>query len=787
MKRPSALATALTMVMTLVIVTGPAAAQTNTDIVLDDSDLAGWTEPGVPGSGLMLVAEGEDSEQGVPGEPDTEDAAAPLASDDVIISGGGWSHSVGMSQYGAYALALADRRHSEILDLYYSGTTLSTNVAAESFWVGLEQELVKVVLTAKAIVSGASPVVVTRGGESVSLSNGQSVTIQYTGIAGGIRECTFSSGAFSSGVGPCNLDLAWDGWATSPTMRVVIDKVWYAGTASSGEECNHSIYPLVVECAYSRGTIHIRPDDTDEPDDIGFNVVLEIDRDDYALGIGEVPYSWPTETLKAQAVAARGYASYVTSVRSDPEDRAWCWCDLYDQSPDQVYVGWGFGTAKWVDAVHDTDRQLLTYGGNPALSIYGSSTGGATENVEDVWNGVPIAYLSSTMDFWSLHPANSRRSWDVAVSSTEFSSDLGFSSIDSVEIVSRYDSGSPSDIVITGISGGASATKHFTGRQIQSIFHLKSPHVNQIRGPFASGDPKVNRHGGANRYETAVAVSWANFDKGSGPEVVVVRGDLFPDALTAAPLATGIGGPVFLTNSTSLTDVLAAELDRLDPSKIYIVGGPAAVSDSVAGELAAYAPVVRLAGQNRYETAVEASKQVSPSGAGTVFIASGSDFPDAVSGSALAASRNSPLLLTRRNSLPDATRSELDRLNPNEIIVVGGSAVVSTSVIDQLKAYAPKVTVLAGSDRYGTSAEVARWGYPSGTERAFLATGTDFPDALAGSAIAGAVDGPILLVKQTTLPGSIEAEIQRLGVNEITLLGGPAAISYAVQDTVDDL
>jgi putative cell wall-binding protein len=112
---------------------------------------------------------------------------------------------------------------------------------------------------------------------------------------------------------------------------------------------------------------------------------------------------------------------------------------------------------------------------------------------------------------------------------------------------------------------------------------------------------------------------------------------------------------------------------------------------------------------------------------------------------------------------------------------------VTNAVITQLGSYAPKVTVLAGDDRYATSAEVAKWGYPSGTERAFLATGTDFPDALAGSAIAGAIDGPILLVKQATVPGSVEAELQRLGVSEISLLGGPAAISYTVQDAVDDL
>ena len=787
MKRMSVIA-ASSLVLIAVLVPIASAAEPNTDVVLSESEIAQWTDPAATGSAPTLVPESEVDEQGLEPPIFADDSAELLAGSDVVISGSGWSHGVGMSQYGAYAQALASRTHSQILSSYYPGATLATNAASESYWVNLEQELVKVVLTAKQIVSGAVPVTVTRGSESVTLSDGQSVTIEYTGITGGVRECTFSSGSFASVVGPCNLDLEWDGWVTGPTMRVVIDKVWYYGTGDAGQECTHSVSPLVLECAYSRGTMHIRPDDNDEPvpGDVGFHVVIEIDRDDYALGIGEVPYSWPTESLKTQAVASRSFASYVSGTRGEITDRQWCWCNIYDKFPDQVYLGWGFGTSKWVSAVRDTDGRLLTHSGSPVLAVYGSSTGGFTENNEDIWNGAPIAYLRATPDVWSLSTVNPQRAWEVGVTATTFASNLGFSSVSSVEVVNRFDSGTPSDVAVTGVASGSTTTKHFTGVEIQSEFGLKSPHINQITGTFAPSDPVVDRWGGGDRYETAVAVSWANFSSGA-PAVVVVRGDLFPDALSAAPIATAVGGPVLLTKSTTLPGIVEEEIDRLNPSTIYVVGGPVAVSDGVVSKLSAYAPVVRLWGQNRYETAVDVSNEISSSGAGTVFIGSGTDFAEVVAASGLAAARGAPLLLTRTASLPSSTTAELDRLNAAEIVVVGGSDVVSDAVMTALGKYAGKVTRLAGSDRYATSAEISQWGYAGGTDRAFLAVGTDYADALAGAAIAGAEGGPILLVTNTGIPGSVEAELKRLGASHISLMGGPVAISYGIQDAVDDL
>ncbi|MCL1598172.1 MAG: SpoIID/LytB domain-containing protein, partial [Actinomycetia bacterium] len=401
MKRISVIAASV-LVAISVFAPIASAAEPDTDIVLSESEVSQWTEPVSAGPQPTFGPESEEAEQATDLFAFAESSASLLHASDVVISGSGWSHGVGMSQYGAFAQALAGRSYKTILSTYYAGSTLKTNVAPENYWVNLENEAVKVVLTAKQIVSGAVPVTVTRGSESFELGNGESVTIEHTGIAGGVRQCSITSDSFTSETGPCNIDLEWDGWAASPTMRVVIDKVWYSDSPAGGEECTHSVSPLNLECAYSRGTIHIRPDDNNEPApfDIGFHVVVEIDRDDYALGIGESPYSWPTDALKAQAVAARGFASWVKDQRSSVEQRPWCWCNIYDQSPDQVYLGWGFGTTKWVSAVRETEGHLMTYGSEPVAAFYGSSTGGYTENNEDIWRGTPIDYLRSNSDVW---------------------------------------------------------------------------------------------------------------------------------------------------------------------------------------------------------------------------------------------------------------------------------------------------------------------------------------------------------------------------------------------------
>ncbi|QDC25607.1 cell wall-binding repeat-containing protein [Georgenia yuyongxinii] len=312
-------------------------------------------------------------------------------------------------------------------------------------------------------------------------------------------------------------------------------------------------------------------------------------------------------------------------------------------------------------------------------------------------------------------------------------------------------------------------------------------------GPTIPDDPTspVSRLGGADRYETAAKVAGRY---SPGVEVAyVATGMDYPDALTGAALAGKNDGPVLLTRPNSLPTATADALARLKPRRIVVLGGPAAVSKAVADLLRAYSTantadeVTRLAGDDRYGTAAAVAAKY-PERVAVAYLATGTDYPDALTGAALAGHTGGPVLLTRSDSLPTATADALATLQPRRIVVLGGPGAVSKAVVDRLPAYATanttdEVTRLAGEDRYGTAAAVAGK-YPKGVEIAYVATGTDFPDALTGAALAASTGGPVLLTRPGTLPAFTATALGNLAPRHVTILGGTAAVSTTVEKAV---
>ncbi len=194
--------------------------------------------------------------------------------------------------------------------------------------------------------------------------------------------------------------------------------------------------------------------------------------------------------------------------------------------------------------------------------------------------------------------------------------------------------------------------------------------------------------------------------------------------------------------------------------------------------------IQRLAGADRYSTAAAISRSRFGGGASTVFIATGASFPDALAGAPAAAKANGPILLTAKDALPSATATELTRLKPSKIVILGGSVAVSSAVASRLNSYAGTVVRWWGADRYGTAAAVSKAAFAAGAPVVYIATGSSFPDALSGGAIAGRNGGPILLVKQGALPGSTAKELARLKPSKIVILGGTGAVNSAVADAL---
>ncbi|AXH96830.1 cell wall-binding repeat-containing protein [Ornithinimicrobium avium] len=244
------------------------------------------------------------------------------------------------------------------------------------------------------------------------------------------------------------------------------------------------------------------------------------------------------------------------------------------------------------------------------------------------------------------------------------------------------------------------------------------------------------------------------------------------------------GSTVALTDTTS--DATTTYRYRVQSVNTVGYGGefPSMSVRSTSPELAVGAglvgPVVdRVAGADRYATAADLALANFDPGVATVYVGSGQDFPDAVSGGALAGTEGVPVLLTRSGSLPAPTRAALQTLAPARIVVLGGPTAISADVEAQLAAYAGTVERLAGSDRYGTSAAVAAQ-YPAGVNVAFLANGSGFPDALSASAAAGVQDSPVLLTRAGSIPAEVAAQLARLDPARIVVLGGTDAVSDAV-------
>lgn len=291
---------------------------------------------------------------------------------------------------------------------------------------------------------------------------------------------------------------------------------------------------------------------------------------------------------------------------------------------------------------------------------------------------------------------------------------------------------------------------------------------------------RLVRVAGSDRYGTAAALSARLFSPGV-PVAYVAAGTTFPDALSAGPAADQQGGPVLFVRPTSLPSATATELSRLRPARIVVVGGTSAVSASVLTSLRAYTTgsVTRVSGPTRYDTSVAVSRAAFPSGAPVVWVATGRDWPDALSAGAAAAVQGGPVLLTDPASLPVAVRTEIARLAPARILVVGGTGAVSANVQQQLATIAPTERV-SGSDRYATSAAIAQRAFGPARPGVAVATGTSFPDALAAVPATLVTRGPVLLSRSTALPAAISTQLDLLSPRTAYLLGGTGSLSIDV-------
>lgn len=304
----------------------------------------------------------------------------------------------------------------------------------------------------------------------------------------------------------------------------------------------------------------------------------------------------------------------------------------------------------------------------------------------------------------------------------------------------------------------------------------------------ASLTPSAVRVYGTNRYYTAVDAVDQVFK--TAPVVVIATGQNYPDSLSIASLAGYYHAPLLLVKKNEIPGSVIAELRKLHTRRVIINGGPAAVSDKVATRFKRLGfKVQRVYGPNRYVTAqqvaVELARRKKSGYSKTVYIARGNTYQDALAICPTAYRTQTPILLSPPDKMQSSTYTLIRKLRFKRVVIIGGTRDVSSSIEAKLRRSGLQVSRVGGSNVYETSHRAVSYqidnGFVSG-HVFYLATGQNFPDAMAGGIVAGEANAVLMITTAPNLHAQAEQTIRerRTWIRELRVLGGPSAVSDAV-------
>lgn len=302
---------------------------------------------------------------------------------------------------------------------------------------------------------------------------------------------------------------------------------------------------------------------------------------------------------------------------------------------------------------------------------------------------------------------------------------------------------------------------------------------------------------GDTRYATAVESSKLAFESGAA-NLVIASGENWPDAVTASSLAGRLRAPLLLTRRDSLPAVIASEISRLGSQNVIVIGGEASVSAAVMDELTALVGeggVRRVCGENRYETAYAVAREVvrlaADSYDGRVFVATGETFADALAVAPLASVSGRPIFLAAPG-MSDALFEEMMNRGAGEVVILGGTGSVGADLESKLASVlgSGNVKRIAGSDRYATAVAIAEYSIARGGfgwDGVGIATGTDFPDALAGGTTLGARGSVLLLTRQTGLsaPTAAALSANKADIHTVLFFGDTHTLDDSIRSSVE--
>jgi len=293
--------------------------------------------------------------------------------------------------------------------------------------------------------------------------------------------------------------------------------------------------------------------------------------------------------------------------------------------------------------------------------------------------------------------------------------------------------------------------------------------------------PKYNRIYGKGRYETSASIVNTGWEKSD--YAIIASGEGFADALSAAPLAKKYNAPIILTEGKNLNGNAKNQLKRLDVKNVIIVGGTGSISANTEKQINNLGiSTRRIYGKSRFDTSLEVAKEIGVENG--IVVTNGLGFADALSMAPIPANKQMPIILTPANNLPKNIKDFINSNSYGKSYILGGNGVVSNTIQGDLK----NSKRLYGNSRYDTNAAILKeFSEEVNLDNIYVAAGSNYPDALSGSALAAKTNSPIVLVSN-----KVEASVMSFiknkhsNFNNINIIGGSGVVSDTTVKTVVD-
>ncbi|MDA8441213.1 MAG: cell wall-binding repeat-containing protein [Peptococcaceae bacterium] len=303
----------------------------------------------------------------------------------------------------------------------------------------------------------------------------------------------------------------------------------------------------------------------------------------------------------------------------------------------------------------------------------------------------------------------------------------------------------------------------------------------------------VTRQAGQSRVDTALAIAKAEYP-GKIENAVLTIADTYPDALAGSVLAYQMNAPILLVeNSTAeQAKVLTYLKDNLDTAgTVYILGGTGVVGMDIETQIQAdgFKNITRLGGADRYATSVQIAQAEGVATGTPIVLVSGENYPDALSVSSVAGQRHFPILLVQNDGISESVSQEIAAIKPSKVFIIGGEGVIIPALENQVAHLTglaqANIVRIGGADRYATSLAVAQYFNLTG-QIVCVSTGSNYPDALAGSVYAAKHNAPIILA-HGSLPDQTVNYLKSKNLTEAIIFGGDAAVSQSIEEQLDQL